>query len=279
MGADVADDGGANGPPLPPLDIEVPDMPEVSLRLLRARVAAMERGAAETAELMRDRDRQLAEALREASPFSFPSPSLSLSPSPRPPLCTSTTPPTQAPAPPSPLSLTPQVKATRAEREGWEKRLKAAEAATARAKKGAAKSNEAATAVTAEVEGLRRRCAEAEKAVRATEKEGRARDLRLARALEDVARLTEGLQAARSEGASRATAATAAAPEAEAEVRRLQRQLTELMAAFRKQQRLVDVLKKQRLHLEAARALAFSEEEFARALAVGGMGGGVVPTA
>ena len=40
----------------------------------------------------------------------------------------------------------------------------------------------------------------------------------------------------------------------------------ELLSAFRKQAKLVELLKRQRVHMEAARMLAFTEEEFARAV-------------
>ncbi len=56
-----------------------------------------------------------------------------------------------------------------------------------------------------------------------------------------------------------------------ARLRTSERQRADLLQAFRKQMRLVELLKRQRAHVEAARMLAFSEENFARALELSGV--------
>ena len=49
--------------------------------------------------------------------------------------------------------------------------------------------------------------------------------------------------------------------------------LPELLSAFRKQAKLVEVLKRQRVHMEAAKTLEFVERDFLEALGAAGQAG------
>uniref|UniRef100_A0A7S0SZ95 Testis-expressed sequence 9 protein n=1 Tax=Mantoniella antarctica TaxID=81844 RepID=A0A7S0SZ95_9CHLO len=135
------------------------------------------------------------------------------------------------------------------------------------------KEKHAAAAARVSAEARERECAElrreserASRGAKSGEQEMKARDVRLNRALEEVERYRHQLEAARDASKGGDAGARQEAERLAGENKRLERQKTELVAAFKKQMKLIDVLKKQKIHMEAARMLQFAEEDFMKTL-------------
>jgi len=91
-------------------------------------------------------------------------------------------------------------------------------------------------------------------------------EVRLNRALEEAEKYKTALQKAKSESKDSGEQDRKRIEQLLAENKRLEKQKNELMAGFKKQMKLIDVLKRQKMHIEAAKLLQFSEEEFVKAL-------------
>ena len=131
-----------------------------------------------------------------------------------------------------------------------------------------------ADAKAREAAEARRDADKSTRSTRASEAETKSRDVRLNRALEEVERYKNALAEAREERKGGGAEIRREAGELRGEVRRLERQKQELAAAFKKQSKLVDVLRKQKTHLEAARVVQFAEEAFLSVLEKGESKGG-----
>ncbi|XP_068743873.1 testis-expressed protein 9-like isoform X3 [Montipora capricornis] len=91
-------------------------------------------------------------------------------------------------------------------------------------------------------------------------------EVRLNRALEEAEKYKTALKKAKSESKDTGEQDRKRIEQLLAENKRLEKQKNELMAGFKKQMKLIDVLKRQKMHIEAAKLLQFSEEEFVKAL-------------
>jgi chromosome segregation ATPase len=100
--------------------------------------------------------------------------------------------------------------------------------------------------------------------------ESSTKDVRMNRALEELEKYKGLLKERKAQEKDKEDNVKGELERAVRENRKLEKQKAELIAAFRKQMKLIDVLKRQKLHVEAARMLAFTEEEFTKALEVGG---------
>ncbi|BFZ26065.1 hypothetical protein BsWGS_29104 [Bradybaena similaris] len=93
-----------------------------------------------------------------------------------------------------------------------------------------------------------------------------ATEVRLNRALEEIEKYREQLLQAKSSSKDSQDSEKKRLEQLLADNKRLEKQKNELMAGFKKQMKLIDVLKRQKMHIEAAKMLQFTEEEFIRAL-------------
>ena len=91
-------------------------------------------------------------------------------------------------------------------------------------------------------------------------------EVRLDRALEEVEKYKTLLSAERAKAAEFSNVDKETFNNLSNENKILHKQKNELINAFKKQMKLIDVLRKQKLHLEASRMLNFTQEEFMKVL-------------
>ncbi|XP_075620173.1 testis-expressed protein 9 isoform X2 [Balearica regulorum gibbericeps] len=93
-----------------------------------------------------------------------------------------------------------------------------------------------------------------------------ATEVRLNRALEEAERYKMELNKLKQSNKDVANQELKTIEELKTENKKLQKQKGELMTGFKKQLKLIDILKRQKMHIEAAKMLSFTEEEFMKAL-------------
>lgn len=93
-----------------------------------------------------------------------------------------------------------------------------------------------------------------------------AAEVRLNRALEEAEKYKSELSKLRQNNKDIANEEHKKIEALKSENKKLEKQKGELMIGFKKQLKLIDVLKRQKMHIEAAKMLSFTEEEFMKAL-------------
>ncbi|KAM9183801.1 testis-expressed protein 9 isoform 3-T3 [Dugong dugon] len=93
-----------------------------------------------------------------------------------------------------------------------------------------------------------------------------ATEVRLNRALEEAEKYKLELSKLRQNNKDIANEEQKKIEALKSENKKLEKQKGELMIGFKKQLKLIDVLKRQKMHIEAAKMLSFTEEEFLKAL-------------
>lgn len=117
-----------------------------------------------------------------------------------------------------------------------------------------------------EVSKLRQEAESAKRGARSAESETKTRDVRLQRALDDAKKCKDNLAQERSRHSEELGGLRKEISKLENRAIKLEKQKAEVLSGFKKQLKLIDVLKRQKVHIEAARAIAFSEEEFMKTL-------------
>ena len=104
---------------------------------------------------------------------------------------------------------------------------------------------------------------------RREDQEAKGKEARLNRLAEEVERYKAQLRETKNQGGEDTEKSRREVDRLAQENKRLERQKNELVAAFKKQLKLIDILKRQKLHLEGARMLQFTEDEFMKTLEMG----------
>ncbi|EGZ29408.1 hypothetical protein PHYSODRAFT_309767 [Phytophthora sojae] len=112
------------------------------------------------------------------------------------------------------------------------------------------------------------RVEETQRAEKFASQQIRSKDIRLNRALEEIEKVKAQLQdEKKNHGEQMVTKAEY--DQVVRDNKKLDKQKGELLAAFKKQMKLIDLLKRQRIHMETAKMLSFTEAEFSKTLELG----------
>jgi chromosome segregation ATPase len=117
-----------------------------------------------------------------------------------------------------------------------------------------------------EVQSLRKELESMHRQKKQQDHENASREIRLNRALEELQKTKQQQALAQNKKDEVLNQSHQENTSLRTEVKRLEKQKQEMVVAFKKQMQLIDVLKRQKMHLEAVHLLRFTEEEFMKCL-------------
>ncbi|KAI8832873.1 hypothetical protein BC829DRAFT_408322 [Chytridium lagenaria] len=122
------------------------------------------------------------------------------------------------------------------------------------------------SSLDAECMALKKEVEQKSRMQKQNENDGNAKEMRLNRALEEVERYKGLVTKANAEMKEKTDALKTNLEKLYSDNKRLVKQKAEMIAIYKKQNQLIDILKRQKMHLESATLLKITEEEFVRSL-------------
>jgi len=117
-----------------------------------------------------------------------------------------------------------------------------------------------------ELNRTKRELESAQKSLKVAESEHKGREIKLSRALQEVEKYKRTIENTASEKRQDSEGIRKENEKLSRQIKLLERQRKELLAAFKKQMKLIEILKRQKVHAEAARLLQFTEDEFMKVI-------------
>lgn len=119
-----------------------------------------------------------------------------------------------------------------------------------------------------EIQRLKKELDQVCKSTKLTDQESHQKDVKLQRSLEEIEKVKQSFAAKESHYKEIIHSTKKQCEQLFQENKRLLKQKQDLLQGFKKQNQLIDVIKRQKLHIEATRILEFTEDEFMKALQI-----------
>ncbi|KAJ3308622.1 Golgin sub A member 2 [Boothiomyces sp. JEL0838] len=118
----------------------------------------------------------------------------------------------------------------------------------------------------AEIGNLNKTVTQTSRQTKSTEQDVHAKDIKLNRLMDEIERLKNGMSMMEADFKEKIQVGKQTAEDLFCDNKRLQKQKADLILGLKKQNQLIEVLKRQKMHIEAAKILQFTEEEFLKSL-------------